>query len=295
MNDRSLSFGALVLQRLREDQFRPRAWVAMLADSWRMSRSRAAELPSLAREWRRLTVVAGMANTLATARMPWRRDPGAAARSATLLLAATATQLADVYVHLGLNRPPNQLDGHFLNLGLANHLTIARGWLASWIWAARIGGAPLVPGDLAFALTGIVATDVLDGPIARRIYHVTQLGGYLDGEADLVAWLALTMELARRGLIPPPLVGAIVVRWIAPLVTGFMQTFAQAEPVQMEHVAIGRLAGAAHVALTGVALAGSTRSQHPGWRRVTTALGWITAGLMALATWEHVARFFRRT
>lgn len=48
----------------------------------------------------------------------------------------------------------------------------------------------------------IMATDALDGFLARRLNQQTALGGYLDPVVDKIVALALLYELAFAGLLP---------------------------------------------------------------------------------------------
>ncbi len=63
-------------------------------------------------------------------------------------------------------------------------------WEAQWFLAAML-------------LTLAIATDLLDGPVARRFKHETPLGGLLDHATDAVFIALLLAALATSGLITP--------------------------------------------------------------------------------------------
>jgi cardiolipin synthase (CMP-forming) len=67
--------------------------------------------------------------------------------------------------------------------------------------------------DLAVVIYGLAAfTDFFDGYVARRTDTITELGRVLDPLADRVFIGALAVALVARGLLPPLLAGAVLVR-----------------------------------------------------------------------------------
>jgi cardiolipin synthase len=68
----------------------------------------------------------------------------------------------------------------------------------------------------------VVATDWVDGTIARRTGQVSDLGKVLDPVADRLAIAAGIIALAIRGVFPVWAAAAILVRDVVVLVVGFV-------------------------------------------------------------------------
>lgn len=288
------SFSTWVLERLRAGHFRPQAWVDLLAESWQQARQTANANPRLTASWRWLTGGLSLATGLTVATRARRHGPRDAARLGAILSVATLAQAGDVYAHLGLHRPagprPYQ---HYPHLGHANWLTAGRGWVASWLWARLLAGHPLDDGELILALALITATDIADGPVARRLGQASALGRYLDGEADVMVWAALTLTQVRRRQIPGWLAGAFALRWFVPIGVGFCRTFAGAQPVPLVPSALGRASGALQTATQVAGLIGSVRASRSDtviWQRLRTGLAGVTAGLLVATMAAQVAR-----
>ena len=162
-----------LLDRLRAERFAAAAWARFLDDSLRRARAIRARRPELVRQSRRWGA-AGLA-----AAVPF--GPGA--------VAWWALWWAMADWHLGM---AETADGRPRPLGAADALTLAR------LWAAPVVRRHPDPRLLAAAL----ATDLLDGPLARRA-GPTRLGRDLDSTAD-TALLAAALRGAaeRRGLDP---------------------------------------------------------------------------------------------
>ncbi len=94
----------------------------------------------------------------------------------------------------------------------ANALTLSRAFLAPLILIALtsdIGGGA----GPALILTGIaVATDYLDGAIARRFAVVSRFGKVADALTDAMVFVAIFVGLGVRGVLPPWLPALIAVR-----------------------------------------------------------------------------------
>src|SRR5260370_8729508 len=103
----------------------------------------------------------------------WRLLPG--------FLFCVAWQQSDLFWHLGLNRSTQ--DGKLLpKIGVANTLTWLRGLCASYL-LGRLGGGLATSSSLALGifLCGI-ATDILDGHIARHTATQSKLAQIADPE-----------------------------------------------------------------------------------------------------------------
>jgi cardiolipin synthase len=117
------------------------------------------------------------------------------------------------------------------------------------ISAARIASIPVfvalildhdttTPGLILFAI--VVATDWIDGTIARRTGQVSDLGKVLDPVADRLAIAAGLIGLVLRGIFPLWAAAAILVRDLAVLVGGAVALFRRG--IRLEVRWIGKLA-----------------------------------------------------
>ncbi|MGH2388893.1 MAG: CDP-alcohol phosphatidyltransferase family protein, partial [Chloroflexota bacterium] len=237
---------------LRQGGYTPAAWARFLACSWRRARETTRREALLVRSWRclSLTIAAGSAIPLAFA---WRRySPRQARRMGGILLVGLVLWQADGYVHLGLNRRLH--DGTPLPvLGPAIWLSYLRGAVAYWLLAATATGID-IPGLAPGALAVGALTDALDGPLARRLRQATKLGAYVDGEADLVLAVALTLTAVRRGALPARAFLLVAARYALPVGAAFWVAFATGRPPALEHTFPGRLCGVAQTALMGYTL-----------------------------------------
>ena len=281
------TFSARVLQDLRSDGYRPRAWWGLLSGSWRQARATAVIYPQLTNDWRWLTAKLGLATLGTLAYTTQRHGWWVARRSAMPLVFATMLQSGDIYVHLGLHRRGDGVT--FGRLGTATTLTALRGWMGAVIGSRLLSGMPLTDDEALVALLLILATDVADGRIARHQEIVSALGGYLDGEADLVAWTVLTLTQLRRGQVPRWFVGAFGLRWGLPLIVGICRTFMTAAPMTLAPSRFARAVGAAQVVTAATALVASSRADKSDARWwVMARQGLVaTTGVLLVATTVH--------
>jgi phosphatidylglycerophosphate synthase len=233
-----------LLTTLRHDRFSLRAWGSFLRRSWLMSCQTAHTNPSLKLSWLRVTYLvallalvilignglfAGLADTL-------RMLPG--------FVLCVAWQQSDLFWHLGLNRSTQS--GKLLpNIGAANTLTWLRGLGTSYLFGRLIGGLAIPSGlALAIFLYGI-ATDILDGHIARCTATQSKLGQVADGEADFCLSLSLTIILLQNNVLPPWVGLVMLLRFVIPLMAALLSYFAFASPVRFGSTRWGKYAGLA--------------------------------------------------
>lgn len=241
-----------LLADLQRDRYTPRAWWRFFADSWRKSRQTAQEHPALARSWARVTLCLALLG-LALWGMLWLAEgQPVALRVLPILALCLIVQQSDVYVHLGLNRAP---DGRLRErLGLPTTLTLARGVLAGVLVAHLLHGlAPPPALTLGLYLPGI-ATDLLDGRLARRAGWLTRLGGYLDGETDLFLYSSVTLCAWLAGRLPGWFVAAMLLRYALLVAGGLLSYFVVIQQVDFSHTIWGRLAGTGQALCLVVAL-----------------------------------------
>lgn len=233
-----------LLTTLRADRYSPRGWWRFLARAWEISCQTAREHPTLRRSWARITLLNGVLTLLALVlsfawegpTTIWRLLPG--------FLFCVIWQQSDLFWHLGLNR--RATDGELLpTVGLANTLTGWRGLCASFLLGRLLGGVNTPLGmALGVFLLG-VATDILDGQVARRTRTQSKLGQIVDGEADFCLYASLTLIMAQHGLLPLWLVLCMLARFVLPLLAALACYFVLTRPVRFGSTIVGKLAGLA--------------------------------------------------
>ena len=233
-----------LLAALRKDGYSLRGWGRFLARSWEMARQTAREHPTLRRSWARNTLLNGslallvllLSFSLEGSATTWRMVPG--------FLFCVVWQQSDLFWHLGLNR--RSTDGELLpNIGLANTLTGWRGLCASFLLGSLLGGINTPLGlALGVFLFGM-ATDILDGQVARRTHTRSKLGQIADGEADFCLYTALTLIMAQHRLLPLWLLLLMLARFVLPLLAGLACYFVLTRPVRFSSTIVGKWAGLA--------------------------------------------------
>ncbi len=231
-----------LLTTLRHERFSLRAWRRFLQRSWSMSCQTANANPSLKRSWLRVSILISLlALALSGGTLAFE---GASTMSRLLpgFVLCVAWQQSDLFWHLGLNRHRGIL---LPSVGPANTLTWLRGLCACYLLGRLLGGVPTPSWlALAFYLCGI-ATDILDGPIARRTATLSKLGQVADGEADFCLHTALTVILIQNGALPLWVGLILLLRFAVPFVATLFSYFAFAHPVRFGSTVWGKFAGLA--------------------------------------------------
>lgn len=233
-----------LLTALRQRHFSPGAWVIFFQDSWLKACETAAANPSLKRSWRWVTCLIGLlalviliGNSLfAGINDTLRLLPG--------FLLCVAWQQSDLFWHLGLNRSTRA--GQLLpTIGVANTLTWLRGLCASYL-LGRLAGGLSVPSAVALAIfLCAIATDILDGYLARLTDTQSKLGQIADGEADFCLTLALTLVLLQHGMLPLWAGWIMMLRFVFPLLAAALSYLVYARPVRFGSTLWGKWAGLA--------------------------------------------------
>ncbi len=239
-----MTFTTDLLTTLREDRYSPRGWWRFLTRAWEMSCQTAREHPTLRRSWVHVTLLNGALTLLAlTLSFAWE-GPATAWRLMPGFLFCVAWQQSDLFWHLGLNRRASD-ETLLPTIGYANLLTGWRGLCGSFLLGRLLGGVN-TPLDLALGVFLLgVATDILDGQLARRTHTQSKLGQIIDGETDFCLYAALTLIMAQHGLLPLWLVLLMLARFVLPLLAGLICYFALARPVRFGSTLVGKWAGLA--------------------------------------------------
>lgn len=238
------SFVVDLLTTLRNEQFSPRGWGRFLWRSWSMACKTADENPTLKRSWRRVTFSIVM---LAVVTLVWNGYFAGLQVTLRLLpgfLFCILWQQSDLFWHLGLNRH-GQTRQILPTVGIANIFTWLRGFGASYL-LGRLSGGLLTSSLLALSvfLFGI-ATDILDGQVARRTGTQSKLGQIGDGEADFCLYLAITIILIQNTVLPLWLGLVMLLRFCVPLLAALASYFLFAHPVRFGSTLWGKYAGLA--------------------------------------------------
>lgn len=133
----------------------------------------------------------------------------------------------------------------------------------SWQWAGAL-----------FAIA--VATDLFDGPVARRFNHASALGGLLDHASDALFVIVLLGALAHQSYVP----------WLLPclVAAAFLQYTLDSSALRGQHLRtswLGRANGIAYFVVVGIPLIRNALElswpadawiQHLAWLLVTTSV-----------------------
>ncbi len=233
-----------LLTTLRQEGYSPAAWARFFARSWRMSCATARAHPVLTLSWLRVTLLMGMLAAGILALVCIIEGETAALHMAPGFLFCVAWQQSDQFWHLGLNRQV-QTGAILPKIGIASILTGLRGLGATFLLSRLIGGlATSAPLALFVFLAG-VATDILDGAVARHTGTQSKSGQIADGETDFCLYLAITLILLQDGLLPLWLAAVMLLRFLVPLLAALGSYFLYAQPVHFGSMIWGKYAGTA--------------------------------------------------
>jgi len=241
--DNENQFVVDLLTTLRNERFSPLAWVHFLRRSWEMSCATARANPSLKRSWTRITLLIGVLALAVLAASFIFEGPQTASRLLPGFLFCVVWQQSDLFWHLGLNR---QGTGKLLpTTGVANSLTWLRGLGASFLLGRLFGGVSTPSGLALLVFLAGIATDMLDGQIARRTKTQSKLGQIADSEADFCLYLAITFILIQNNVLPYWLGVVMLLRFLIPLLAALASYFLFAQPVRFGSTTWGKYAGLA--------------------------------------------------
>jgi len=173
------------LARLRENGWRPRAWVTFVRAAQIRTHLTRHRRPALARQAAAWMLMGAAAWLIAARRLVG--SPFARARGRGLIWWGACAVMLDW--HLGMLETP---EGRTARLGAADALTLARAWLVPAV-AERAEPALLLLGGL---------TDVADGRVARATRR-TRFGRDLEGLVDACFAAAALHGAVRAGGVSP--------------------------------------------------------------------------------------------
>ena len=171
--------------------------------------------------------------------------------------------------------------------GIANVVTGSRIVLA--LPAFQFALRPATFGWLALVVAIAGLTDLVDGTVARRFDRPTRFGAALDPIADGFFFGAVAAGLALGGAYPAWLAVVVVLRYLLPVVVGFILVALHRLPT-LRHTFFGQLS----TALIAVLLGGLALLR--GLGLATGSLLLVTELVIPLATllaWAELARTAR--
>lgn len=233
-----------LLTTLRNDRFSPRAWGNFFQRSWLMSQQTANANPSLKRSWLHVTGLVALLALLILIGNYLFMGSNDTLHLLPGFVFCVVWQQSDLFWHLGLNRSA-QSSELLSNIGVANTLTGLRGLCAAYLLSRIVGGLVVSSGlALVIFLCGI-ATDILDGPIARCTATQSKLGQIADAETDFCLYLSLTIILLQNGVLPLWIGIVMLLRFVIPLLIALLSYFALAHPIRFGSTSWGKYAGLA--------------------------------------------------
>jgi cardiolipin synthase (CMP-forming) len=226
-----------LLRELRAANFAPSAWVGFLSASFARARL---QRHQRRRQHRQALAVGGVGIGACIAL-------ALSGRSGLAIVCACWWTLVVLMLvwHLGLNE---RLDGRPLRgLGVANLLSLLRAALVPLLFAVP-------PTALAVLLLAAAATDLLDGPLARRLDQASRLGLWLDPAVDSLVIGAAAVAAARLQLLPVWVAVFVLARSLLPwIIVAAVAYFARAQAPDLAARVSGRVPGA--LVVGGLALA----------------------------------------
>ncbi len=131
--------------------------------------------------------------------------------------------------------------------GPANQVSLARAYLAApaFVYAMHQDFGLLA---VCVALAGL--TDLVDGTIARRFVHTSELGGALDPVVDGLFLGALAIGLAAGSAFPMWLAFVVIARYVLPAAGGLVLISLHRRP-ELRHTVTGQISTSLIIVLIG--------------------------------------------
>jgi len=140
----------------------------------------------------------------------------------------------------------------------------------------------------------MVASDVIDGVVARRNKQMTKLGSFLDPLADkLLMTCACLLLASKRAGVPgfalPPTVVVLIIGKDVFLLIGFVIVYFITSQIRIVPVFIGKIATVLESSMvTAILIAPELSSFIPNWIWVLRVLWWSAAATAIAATLIYI-------
>ena len=234
------AFTRELIDEIRRDGYRPRAWRRLLSRSWARSLDDIQESPARTRSfwwWAGGVAVAGSGVVF----LAWLfHRPDMAVTALVLWLPWYTGSVFFVLTHLGMADDNRGAPYH--SLLLSNGLSFLRLSLAPLVLMPCLITPvhPISAPIFAMFIAGLAVTDVLDGRYARRRKICTRLGHMLDylGDLAFLAFLACGLYLATA--IPGSLLLILIIRYPLSLI-GVVILYFTKGPAPLTPTVIGRV------------------------------------------------------
>lgn len=172
--------------------------------------------------------------------------------------------------------------------GEANQVSLARAHLAAPALAYSL--SPGMLGFLAVAIAIAGLSDLVDGTVARRFEHPSNLGGGLDPVVDGVFMGAVAVGLSAGGAFPLWLAGVVVARYLLPALGGAVLIAMHRRP-ELRHTLTGQVSTSLILILLGGVCLFRGLNQDSS---TVVGAAEVVIPLATLATFVHLAWASRR-
>ncbi len=263
------------LVELRRERFRPGAWLRYVRLAFGFARERALANPAAVRSILFVGLLLFVLTVASSVAVSLTVDPTLARRLFTFTALGLFPMIGLTLLHVQLIRSP---DGTPLDaIGWPSAITLMRVALVPAFLVAMVGGYF----RLAFIVFACaIASDVLDGWVARRFRQETRLGAILDPLVDILCSFWLFVGLWIGGLVPLALFVLAGTRMLMLLVGG-SYLYLTHGPVRIHSTVPGKMTGLVLTALVGMRLAIAAFPVGASAHRLTPILVDATGVLLA--------------
>jgi len=236
------------LVELRSERFSASAWARYVRKALAFARERALANPAAVRSILSVGLLLFVLTIAGSVVLAMLGEPALGRRIFTWTALGLFPMIGLTLLHVDLIRAP---DGVPLDaIGWPSVITLARVALVPAFLIAMLGGRY----RLAFLVfAAAIASDVLDGWVARRFGQETRFGAILDPLVDILCSFWLFVGLWLGGLVPPVLLWLATARMLMLLVGG-AYLYVTHGPVRIHSTVPGKLTGLVLTALVAMRL-----------------------------------------
>jgi len=236
------------LVELRSERFSASAWARYVRKALAFARERALANPAAVRSILSVGLLLFVFTIAGSVALAMLGEPALGRRIFTWTALGLFPMIGLTLLHVDLIRAP---DGVPLDaIGWPSVITLARVALVPAFLIAMLGGRY----RLAFLVfAAAIASDVLDGWVARRFGQETRFGAILDPLVDILCSFWLFVGLWLGGLVPPVLLWLATARMLMLLVGG-AYLYVTHGPVRIHSTVPGKLTGLVLTALVAMRL-----------------------------------------
>ena len=236
------------LVELRNERYSASAWARYVRKALAFARERALANPAAVRSILSVGLLLFVFTIAGSVALVLLGEPALGRRVFTWTALGLFPMIGLTLLHVDLIRAP---DGTPLDaIGWPSVITLARVALVPAFLIAMLGGRY----RLAFLVfAAAIASDVLDGWVARRFGQETRFGAILDPLVDILCSFWLFVGLWLGGLVPPLLLFLATLRMLMLLVGG-AYLYVTHGPVRIHSTVPGKLTGLVLTALVAMRL-----------------------------------------